>query len=151
MAWTIIRSPANEGSSSQSSNTESERSLTATQFRNLAYYVGWVFANPDRSTGLDFNLPTAEPSGIATSSDPKRRDLRPETSTTAGPSYQSASQIREVHQSTGANATGYMDAGRARAIQQWAAKSSTATKEESDDSGEDDEDEDDDDSGFESD
>lgn len=125
MAWTIIRSPPSGAVSCQSSSLEAERCLTATQLRNLAYYVNWVFANPDHSTGLDFAVPTAEPSGVGISTDGKRRDPRTESSTPpVGPSHKSGN-FRP-------NTASYMDAGRARAIRQWAARSSTATKKDSD-------------------
>lgn len=138
--WTIIRSPTNDSSSSQSSSVNNdERSLTPTQFRNLAYYVNWVFANPDRSTGLDFVLPAGEPSGVGTS---ERRNSRVES---AG----SASTARPAPSRTGSGR--YMDSGRANAIQQWVAKTNPDRKEQSDGSEDEEEDSSDGESGSESD
>lgn len=146
MSWTIIRSPPTDGSSSQPSSPGSERSLTPGQLRNLAYYVTWVFSNPDRSTGLDFNLPTAEPSGVGSSTDPIRRDSRCE----ATPPSSSASAISSASR-TGSSGGAYLDAGRATAIQQWVAKTSPESVKEDEDTDEEDDDEEDDSSGSESD
>lgn len=144
MAWTIIRSPANSMSSSP---TDSERSLTAAQFRNLAYYVNWVFANPDRSTGLDFVLPVAEPSGVSSfspSDATRRRDSRVE-----GPAGQSsqnqAAAARPSPSRTGSSGAQHMSAGQAKAVQQWVAKTSPESKEDRGESDQDEEEDDEDD------
>lgn len=136
MAWTIIRSPTDSGSSSCSQPVNSataERSLTPTQFRNLTYYVNWVFANPDRSTGLDFVLPIAEPSGVnsASAAEAKRRDSRMEGS--------SSQQASASGSKVGAP---QMDAGRAKAIQQWVARTSPQSKEQKEEGEEEEDDED---------
>ena len=160
LAWTIIRSPTTTDRSSSSSSQSSgdERSLSTAQLRNLAYYVTRVFANADRSTGLDFVLPAAEPSGVSTET--KRRDSRMENAAAAGSSTEkthsashqaskkSGSSRPSTSCTTSSGGSAYMDPGRAKQIQQWVAKTSPERREKSDESekeGEDDEDEDDDD------
>lgn len=150
MSWTIIRSPPDIAPSSPSPQPQasSERSLTAPQLRTLAHYVTWTFSHADRSTGLDFVLPAAE----STATDSKRRDSRIEGSRQNEGSPASARPGGANRVGSVGPQGGYMDAGRAKAIQQWVVKTSPERQEESeesDDDGEDAEDVEDESSGSE--
>lgn len=145
MAWTVLRCSFPDASTSGS---EKESSISTQRLRNLAYYVTWTFSHPERSSGLDFAIPTTTETNSANSTGTgegsKRRDSRLESAASPtrtqfrveGIAPYPASQHSRGSSSTarpGASRTApnaaqatYLDSGRARAIRQWVVKTSPA-------------------------